>query len=429
VDLFANMPLGVAATFWGIVTFSLLVVIHEGGHFLAARFFGVKVHEFMVGLPGPALRVKSRRSGTSYGVTMIPLGGYVRIAGMEPGAEDALLGRALGLLVDRDRLGPSELSTELAAGGVDHARATAMLTTLEDYGAAESIPDWPESRSLVERGDGETDDALLERVRAGVYRGQKTWKRVTILAMGVLFNLLAAMLIFTVTLSAWGYEVPSTTLATIVKGSAAASAGLKVGDRITAIDGEPIDAWEALLASTGAHKPGDKATVTVTRSGQSMTLAVVFGKNDTGHAFLGVGPKPVRKRFTVLAAAKESVIWTGMVFVAVANFFNPSTFAASLSGARSVVGISYEVAAAVKAGPINYAWMVALLSLSLGVMNILPIPPLDGGKIAVELVERVFRKPLRREISYAFSAVGTLLLFSLIFYLMYADVVRYIVKG
>jgi regulator of sigma E protease len=429
VDLFASMPTGVAALFWGVVTFSLLVVIHEGGHFLAARVFGVKVHEFMVGLPGPAFRVKSERSGTSYGITAIPLGGYVRIAGMEPGAEDPLLGRALALLADRHRLGPSELAGEFASSGVDHARATAMLTTLEDYGAAEPIADWPESHSLVDRDEGETDEALLSRVRSNVYRGQPTWKRITILCMGVLFNLLAAMLIFTVTLSVWGYDVPSTQLNTIVKDSAAAKAGLRVGDRITAIDGKPIIEWEALLASTSAHKPGDKTSVTVLRDGRAMTFELALGSDAAGHAFLGVGPKPVRKRFTVLGAAKESVVWTGMVFVAVGRFFNPSTFTASLSGARSIVGISYEVAAAVKAGPINYAWMVALLSLSLGVMNILPIPPLDGGKIAVELIEKLFRRPLRREINYAFSAIGTVLLFSLIFYLMYADVVRYIVKG
>ena len=78
---------------WGIVTFSLLVVVHEGGHFFAAKMFGVRVHEFMIGLPGPAVRV--RMGDTAYGVTMIPFGGYVRIAGMEPGPEDAMLAPAL----------------------------------------------------------------------------------------------------------------------------------------------------------------------------------------------------------------------------------------------------------------------------------------------------------------------------------------------
>src|SRR5450759_4690733 len=90
MSLLANMPTGIAAVFWGVVTFSVLVLLHEGGHFLAARAFGVKVHVFMLRLPGPALRRRSKRICISYGVTAIPLGVYVRIAVMEPGREDAL---------------------------------------------------------------------------------------------------------------------------------------------------------------------------------------------------------------------------------------------------------------------------------------------------------------------------------------------------
>ena len=84
-------------------------------------------------------------------------------------------------------------------------------------------------------------------------------------------------------------------------------------------------------------------------------------------------------------AIKNSFMWIGLVFKAIAGFFNPATFQTSVSQSSSVVGISVEVSRAVKSGPIDYAFIVALLSLSLGVMNILPIPPLDGGKIALEI--------------------------------------------
>jgi regulator of sigma E protease len=112
----------------------------------------------------------------------------------------------------------------------------------------------------------------------------------------------------------------------------------------------------------------------------------------------------------------------------VGRLVTPRTFVSSLKGARSVVGISYEVANAVSEGPLSYALMVAILSLSLGVMNMVPIPPLDGGKIATELLESIMRRPIPRRVSIAISALGTLLLFSLVFYLMYADVVRYVVN-
>jgi regulator of sigma E protease len=425
MDLIANMPTGLAAIIWGVVTFSILVVIHEGGHFLAARFFGVKVHEFMIGLPGPAIRIRSERTGVYYGVTAVPLGGYVRIAGMEPGVEDELLGSALGAIVDGGPIDADSLAKRL---DLPRDRVSAMLTTLEDYGAVELVRDSADYRPLVERAPDEDDAAFISRVRSGVYRGKPSWQRIVILMMGVVFNLLAAMAIFTVTLSVWGYDVQTAKLGSIVAGSAAEAAGLRVGDRVTAIDAVKVADWEGLLTYMATLKPGHVAKVTFTRDGTTKVLAITL-RNNKGRAFLGIGPSLERKRMTVFEAARESVTWIGLVFVAVGRFFDPSTAAKAVGEARSVVGISYEIVQAVRAGPINYAWMVALLSLSLGVMNILPIPPLDGGKIALELVELVRRRPLRREFYLGFSAVGTLLLFSLIFYLMYADIVRYIVKG
>lgn len=425
MDLFANMPTGVAAIFWGVVTFSLLVVIHEGGHYLAARFFGVKVHEFMVGLPGPALSVRSQRTGVRYGITALPLGGYVRIAGMEPGHEDELLARALGILADVRHIDSASLADEL---GVPRERGAALMATLEDWGAAEPIQDWPESHNLVERAPGESDEQLLARVRRTVYRGQSAFKRITILAMGVLCNLAAAILIFTVTLSVWGAPTPTRTLDLVQPGSAAEKAGLRAGDAVTVVNGKAIAVWQEAHDIIAASKPGDRVTLTLRRNGAERVVVAVLGSNK-GRALLGVRVASADVRMPVWKAFTESLTWTGMVFVAVGEFFDPRTFSTSMENARSVVGISYEVAEAAKAGPLKYAWMVAFLSLSLGVLNILPIPPLDGGKVALELVEALRRKPLPKKASYAFSAVGAVLLFSLIFYLMYADVVRYVIRG
>jgi regulator of sigma E protease len=425
MDLFANMPTGVAAIFWGVVTFSLLVVIHEGGHFLAARFFGVKVHEFMIGLPGPALRFRSKRSGVSYGITAVPLGGYVRIAGMEPGKEDELLGAALGRMADAGRIDAATLAEDL---GIPRERANALITTMEDYLAAEPIPDWPESRSLVQRAEGESDEDLLARVRKTVYRGQSATRRVTILAMGVLLNLLTAILIFTVTLSSYGIPTATRTIDLVQPNSAAAKAGIRVGDTVLNVNGTAIARWETAHTIITSSKPGDRITLTVSRAGAEHVYVAVLG-DSKGTALLGVRVSQENVRMTPFTAFKTSLEWTGMVFVAVGQFFDPRTAATAVGNARSVVGISYEVANAAKAGPVQYAWMVALLSLSLGVLNILPIPPLDGGKVALEIVEGLRRKPIPRNVSLAFSAVGATLLFSLIFYLMYADIVRYIVKG
>ncbi|MDO8962975.1 MAG: site-2 protease family protein, partial [Coriobacteriia bacterium] len=259
---FANMPTGIEAIFWGVITFSILVILHEGGHFFAARIFGVKVHEFMLGLPGPALRWRSKKSGITYGVTAVPLGGYVRIAGMEPGREDEMLGGALALLADRHRVDADALADAL---GITRERGQELIATMEDYGAAEPIVDWPETHSLVERGEGETDAELLARVRSTVYRGQAPWKRVIILAMGVIINLLTAVVVFTVVLSAYGYAVFSDKpiVGSVSVNSAAEKAGLVAGDSVTAIDGATITKWEQIPARVRAHRPGDTLEMTV----------------------------------------------------------------------------------------------------------------------------------------------------------------------
>jgi regulator of sigma E protease len=421
-----SLPSGGAAIFWGVITFSLLVVLHEGGHFLAARAFGVKVHEFMLGLPSPAIKWRSRRSGVTYGVTALPLGGYVRIAGMEPGHEDELLGAALGHLARRGRLDAGDLAALL---GVPRDRATALLTTLEDYGAAVPVSDSIDWTPLVSHTADEDDAALLARVRTTVFRGQPTWKRVTILSMGVLVNIVSAMLILTLALTLVGVPTPLTSFAQVAKGSAAAAAGIRPGDRVVSFGGAPISSWAQLKSVLAAAKPGRAVAIQVRRGGSTLTLTVAPTARPGGGELLGVTAATRNVPMTLWASLRESFVMVGAVFVAIVRFFNPATFATSLQGARSVVGISYEVANAAAEGPLAYAWMVALLSLSLGVMNILPIPPLDGGKIALEIGERLAGRKVPRRLSIAVSAAGTLLLFSLIFYLMYADVMRYIIRG
>jgi len=420
-----TMPTGGAALLWGVLTFSLLILLHEGGHFLAARAFGVKVHDFMLGLPGPSLTWRSRRSGVRYGVTMIPLGGYVRIAGMEPGREDELLAAALGAIIDGRAADAAGLAEVL---GVPSERASALLTTIEDYGASEPAEDSDRTTPRVTRADGEGDDELLTRVRGSVFRGQALWKRLAILSAGVVTNLVAALLILTLTLSIWGVPTPITTVDSVGAGSPAAKAGIRAGDVITGLDDAKITEWTQVTTAMRSGVPGTTVTVVVRRGNAVLELPATLAAREGGGAMLGITAATRDVPMPLGEAVSASISMTGQVFVAVGRLIDPGTFAVSIQGARSVVGISYEVANAVAEGPLPYAWMIAMLSLSLGVMNILPIPPLDGGKIATELFEGVTRRTIPRRLSLAISALGTLLLFSLIFYLMYADVVRYVIN-
>lgn len=413
--------------FWGVLTFSILIVLHEGGHFLAARLFGVKVHEFMIGLPGPAIRLSAK--STTYGITMIPLGGYVRIAGMEPGPEDPLLAEAFKAASLEGRVDAASLAARL---GVDRDRASAMLAMLADWGAVSPAEDDEISYVAPLWATPQTDATeMLASARKETYRGLSTTKRIGVLAAGVLVNLLTAILIFTVVLSIWGYDVPSMTISKIAPGTPAEAAGLRPGDRVISIDGREFADWYELINFLAIKPAGTTGTLVYERDGASKTVEITYAKNpDTGAALLGISSGEIRHvQPSVLQAIGQSLSWTRDSFVMIMAFFNPSTFKIVAQNARSVVGVSVEAANVVKYGrALGYAQFIALLSLSLGIMNILPIPPLDGGKVLVELVERLSGRQLGRKLQVGLSLAGAIMLFSLIGYLMYSDVLRYFVN-
>lgn len=411
----------VDTAFWGVLTFSILVVLHEMGHFLAARAFGVKVHEFMLGLPGPALRLHTKKM--DWGVTAVPLGGYVRIAGMEPGREDELMGAALVAVRDAGPLSEAELARELR---VSEERAAAIAVSLVDWKAVKADDDG--RLTLTVDGDvaGLDERALADTARSVTYRGQSTPKRIAILAMGVVTNLLVAILTFTVVLSVWGYYDQTTRIDSVGEGTPAEAAGLRVGDTIVALNGEPVKRWDEFQMRMATTGPDDTITLTIARDGEQADMRVALAERD-GHGFLGVGPTSVPVRPTVWQSLGESFRYVGLVFKTIANLFDPATFQGTVKSFTGVVGVSVMAQEAAQAGPLSYAGLIAMLSLSLGAMNILPLPPLDGGKIMLEIVERVIGRPISRAVTLGFSSVGAVLLFALIGYVMYLDILRYAV--
>lgn len=414
-----------SALFWGILTFSILVVLHEGGHFAVARSFGVKVHEFMIGLPGPAIRWNGKH--TVFGVTAIPLGGYVRIAGMEPGPEDPRLADVLACATRMRSVTAHDIWQEL---GIELSEAEALLATLADWGAL-STPARDEDvyRSLHAEESAADPHALLDEARSITYRGLSVWKRIAVLSAGVVVNLASAVLVFVLVLSLYGIPSQTLTVDEAAAGGGAAIAGIKAGDTITSVNGTALKVWQDLLDTLAELKPGQKVAVVVDRDGAPQSLDVTLGRSESGTALLGIQVTIDNVRLSPAAALKESFVWIGLVFKAIGGFFNPATFQQSVSGSMSVVGVSVEVSKAAERGPIDYAFLVALLSLSLGAMNILPIPPLDGGKVALELIEGVSHRQIPRKIAYGISLAGALLLFTFIGYLMYADVVKLMVQG
>lgn len=423
------MTAGFSALVWGIITLSLLVLVHEGGHYFAARAFGVRVREFMVGLPGPKLSFK--RKNTLYGVTAVPLGGYVKVVGMEGDQHNPLVEPVLAYITTKQEVELEDLAKHFH---LDETKMYSIVLALRDLQAVTIGKNEP-IRALYPATDAEDPDALYARVRTDSYLTIPMWKRIAILLSGIFLNLVMAIAVFTVVFSLWGmYQ--DVGHVTPVPDAPADLAGIPAQARIISIDEVPVANFEELTEQIQAHEVGDTVTVVFQEPGVADSnemayvdaTATLIAHPDSGLPFLGVSPYFVKVRVPFFAALGTSFEYLWLTAKAIGGLFNPASFAATVNQSSSVVGIAVIAAEAVKAGPYEYAGLIAAISLSLGLMNLLPIPPLDGGKIVLELVEKVRKKPLSLNVSLGISAVGFTLLFALMAYLVYHDFTRFIVR-
>lgn len=419
--------------FWGVILLSLLVFIHEGGHFLAARAFHVRVSEFMIGLPGPSIGFV--RNGCRYGITAIPLGGYARIAGMETTPEDPLLKDALAYVY---RHGSATVDNLAFGLNIDIEDAEALIAMLSSW-ASITTPKGkftgdiylaPETAEYAKGQPRPVDDpqALLDEQREGTYHGLPCWKRLVCLFAGPLFNILTAVIIVVLLLSAHGIYEPTNTLADVVADSPAAIAGLQGGDTITAIDGTPIDDWQVLSDAINSKSAGDDLDIVYVRDGQTMESNVTVYDNQ-GKTAIGVYAGTKLVRLNVLQSLGQSGDYIWRVMQAIGQLFNPSTMKQTLDQSTSIVGIAYETKAAADQGLLSLLTIAIAISVSLGLMNLLPIPPLDGGKIVIEIVQKIVRHQLPERANLYLSFVGIAFFMTLFVYLTFQDIGRYIVGG
>ena len=357
---------------YATIVLGFLVFIHEGGHYLAARAFGVRVSEFMIGLPGPSIGFT--HGETRFGVTAVLLGGYARICGMEPG----------------------EMSPYLKAVAVSvYARGTALMedvardcgiTDDEAYEALEELAEWgtivrplpadeynvyrtpqvsptrgqkaraakkglPEPVAY-EQGSARPladSDAFFQAEYKRQYRSLSFWKRSVILVAGVTVNLLFALLAFVIIYSVIGYDVQN----------------VQTGE----VFHVTVEPWRAIQAG-----------------------------------------------FTYI----------GMVIEAVIGLFNPQTAAETVSNSTSIMGIAVMSKSAAEAGFESFLLFTAMISVSLGIMNLLPIPPLDGGRFVIEVYQRIRRRAVSAAAMNRLSYAGVALFVMFFLVMMNQDIQRFV---
>jgi regulator of sigma E protease len=388
-----------------IAGLAFLILIHEAGHFFTALGVRMRPRRFYIFFP-PAI-VKRVHNGIEYGIGAIPLGGYVKIPGMHKPAAgdlDAHLGRALEEAPWLERY-VTPVKAALEAGDLQAAR-DALPALREAVGRADLSEPAGKSagRGLTDVDDGLSSDA---------YWRAPIWKRVVVILAGPMTNLLFAVLLLAVVFM---LGVPTATkVERVVPGSPAAAAGIRPGDDIKAIEGRPVTpVLTEQVASRIAQEDG-QLTVTVERDGHELTLGPVRPRIEEGVPRIGVGLSASETSFGPLRATELATRETWAITAETGKALGRIFTGGGRDEVSSPVGIVRGSAEAVSVSFVVYLRILAIISLSLALLNLLPLLPLDGGHIAFSIAEGIRGRAISREAYERASAVGIVVVLFLFF--------------
>jgi regulator of sigma E protease len=379
----------------GILGLGFLILVHEFGHFIVAKATGMRVEEFSVGF---GRYIVSRRVGeTIYGISAVPLGGYVRVTGMHR----------------------EEFEQRVA-----EARAREKG---EYYDDMERRAQDPEDRLAGKRALNAEEIAATPLHRR--YYAHPFWHKLLFIVAGVLMNLIVAFILLWIVGGAQGESWRTNEVAEVTAGSGAAEAGIQAGDRIVSLAGRPTATWEDLQWEILKHK-NETITVVVERDGALKELQAHVGESDKGTAYLGVGSTTnVEHRAlgfgaSFLFAGRETANTVTMIFEGIGMMFTRDVPATGSEGLAGPVGIVQISADAFSGGFASYLWFLALISVNLALLNMLPLLPLDGGHVVLSIVERIRGRNISLRVFERVSMAGLALFGVLFLVAMYNDVGR-----
>jgi len=441
-------------TWWFLVVLGVLVAFHELGHFLAARWVGVKVLKFSLGF-GPKLL--GRQMGeTEYLVSAIPLGGYVKLFG-EDEAEAITPEDRKRSFFHQNLWGKVLI---VAAGpGFNFILAYLIFAAWLSTGYTLPVPSFKDLAPVLEAVAQDSPAA-----KAGLMVGDQIKKidgrdiatRVELLdaaAKGkgapLTLEVLRDGRLVTLTVTPiaepgqghkgeeagyyLGIEDIPPVVNEVVPGKPAATAGFKEGDRVLSINGAPIHTWTQMTALV-KDSPGKTLEVDVLREGHRLSLSVTPLAETTtvngqpvqiGKIGIAGPDRSLMKSTTPLAAIYNGLEatwkWTELTIVGLYKMIVGDISSKNIGGPLTIAKISGEAAAQ---GPANVIFLIALLSINLGVLNLLPIPILDGGHLLFFLIEGILRKPLGERQRELAQQVGLVLLVGVMIFAFWNDLER-----
>jgi regulator of sigma E protease len=386
-----------------LVMISVLVVLHEWGHFIIARRNGVRVNDFALGMGPTLLKWTSPRSGTNYRLNLFPVGGYCAMKGEDGKTNEAEQQRHFRENIE-------------AAGG--------SLAGTPGYSTS-GVALLPERTSV---GDGRQTAAILQTMHEDDnFQAKRPLQRLAIVVAGPVMNFVVAIVLLVVSYAVLGIPSPTTTVGAVSPGKPAALAGLRAGDRITAVNGAPVSDGSVLVGDI-QKSLGKPLRLTYVRNvvSRDVTLTPVAGPDGAGHTvgiigFLKVlAPQRVPLATAVTRSGQDfGMIWTS-TFAALGGLFtHPAATAGQLHGVVGMASVSGEVQ---DAGWGAYLSFAALISISLGIFNLLPIPALDGGRGVFILAEMLRGKPVDPEKEALVHVGGFAILIMLMLAVSYHDI-------
>jgi regulator of sigma E protease len=382
---------------------AFLILIHEAGHFFTALAVGMRPRRFYVGFP-PAL-VKTKRNGVEYGLGSIPLGGYVKIPGMHrpaPSDVDVYFGSAL---YEEPRLLPAtERAKRLLAEG-EFQEARGALGRLE-----EAVSETELSRGAA-RASRRGFDELRDGLGPDAYWRQRTWKKLAVIAAGPATNLLFAVLILAVVYMVGIPSAESRRVESVQQNTPAAKAGLRSGDTILAVNRIPTRSFDEVRRAIETSNGHPLALYVIHAGGQIQELPAVKPEHVGGRYILGFSPAIVRyKHYGPVQAIGLAGRDVGYVTKAMGSWLVHINSSANRKQISTPVGIVRTSSDAARHGYRDYLAITALISLSLGLLNLLPLLPLDGGHMAFSLIEGLRGRAVGRVVYERVSMVGIALI-------------------
>lgn len=423
-----------------IVVLGVLIIVHESGHFLAARLCRAEVDVFSVGFGKRLWGFK--KGGTDYRLSLVPLGGYVRVPGLGPDESDAV-GAAEQTV---DLLPRWKRAVILLAGPLTNVAAAVLLLAVAFMAGVEVPayrgqpaeigwvePDSPAAEAgaqpgdVVTRLDGTPVETWEDLETSILTTGGRTVK-LTVRREGEPVQMTMTPESISRYGFGWAGVLPplDTKVRSVLAGTPADRAGLEPGDRIVAIDGEPVHQfWDLIRLIT--PRPDEEVTLSVERDDRVEQVEVV-PYDDGGNGKIGVGLvfPTVLQREGPLRALGSGIVgcidMTRRTFQVLGKLVTGrASFRQTMSGPIDIARISGQAA---RQGLSRLVWLMGVISLQLGIFNLLPIPVLDGGHLTVLAFEAGIRRDLSPRVKERILQVGFALIIVLMAVVLYNDILK-----